>query len=65
MKKKLPFVVVYTKEMSDKFNKELKESGKCPVQNPKFYGEWDLLEVGSVEYNEKLKVRSKDLEKKD
>jgi hypothetical protein len=57
MKKELPFVVNYTKEMSDKFNKELMESGYCPMSNPKFYGKWDLVEVGSAEYNEKVKVK--------
>ena len=65
MKKKLPFVVNYTQEMSDQFNKELKESGKCPVSSPKFYGKWDLVEVGSAEYNEKVKVRREDVQKKD
>ena len=63
MSSKLPFVVVYTKEMSDKFNKELMESKTCPMTNPKFYGKWELLEVGSPEYNEKLKVRREDVEK--
>jgi hypothetical protein len=50
MKSKLPFAVNYTKEMSEKFNKELKESGKCSVQNPDFYGNWNLVEVGTPEY---------------
>ncbi len=50
MKNKLPFVVEYTKEMSDKFNKELKESGKCAVKNPDFYGKWNLVEFGTHEY---------------
>jgi len=36
--------------MSEKFNKELKESGKCSVQNPDFYGNWNLVEVGTPEY---------------
>ena len=57
MKSKLPFVVNYTQEMSDKFNKELKESGKCGMKNPDFYGNWNLLEVGSEEYE--LAVRKK------
>ena len=51
MKDKLPFVVKYTKEMSDKFNKELKESGKCSVQNPNFYGKWNMVEFGTPEYD--------------
>lgn len=63
MKKKLPFVVTYTKEMSDKFNKELMESGSCIVNNPKFYGEWNLLVVGSLEYNEKVKIKRADVER--
>ncbi len=63
MNSKLPFVVNYTKEMSDKFNKELMESNTCSMTNPKFYGNWDLLEVGSPEYNKKLKVKRKNVEK--
>ena len=51
MKTKLPFTVTYTQEMSAKFNKELKESGKCAVTNPKFYGKWDLVEFGTTEYD--------------
>ena len=51
MKNKLPFVVEYTQEMSDKFNKELRESGKCDVQNPDFYGKWNLVEFGTPEYD--------------
>jgi len=50
MKTKLPFVVNYTQEMSDKFNKEFKESGKCSMKDPDFYGNWDLVEVGTPEY---------------
>lgn len=64
MKKELPFVVNYTKEMFDKSMKELKESGTCPVTNPKFYDCSDLLEVGSPEYNEKVKVKRTDVEGK-
>jgi hypothetical protein len=63
MKKKLPFEVNYTNVMSKKFNDELRESGNCFVSNPKFYGKWELLEVGSPEYVEKLKVKRKDIEK--
>jgi hypothetical protein len=36
--------------MSDKFNKEFKESGRCSMKNPDFYGKWDLVEVGTPEY---------------
>ncbi len=50
-KTELPFVVKYTKENSIKFNKELKESGKCAMKNPDFYGNWDLFEVGTPEYD--------------
>lgn len=51
MKNKLPFVVEYTQEMSDKFNKELRESGRCSMQNPDFYGKWNLVEFGTPEYD--------------
>ena len=50
MKSKVPFQVNYTQEMSNKFNKDHKESGNCSVQNPDFYGKWNLLEVGSEDY---------------
>ena len=52
MKPKIPFVVKYTQEMSDNFNKVLKNSGNCWIQNPNFYGKWNLLEFGSPEYIE-------------
>ena len=64
MNSKLPFVVNYTKEMSDKFNKELMESKTCPVSNPKFYEKWDLVSFGTPEYNERFKVTRKDVEGK-
>jgi hypothetical protein len=57
MNSKLPFVVNYTKEMSDKFNEELMESNNCPMTNPKFYGKWNLVDFDSPEYNEKVKVK--------
>ena len=57
MKTKLPFNFNYTQEMSDKFNKELKESGVCGMKNPDFYDNWDLLEVGTPEYELALKQR--------
>jgi hypothetical protein len=63
MKNKLPFEVNYTCEMSKKFNDELRESGNCFVSNPKFYGKWELLEVASPEYLEKLKIKREDIEK--
>jgi hypothetical protein len=60
MQNKLPFVVEYTQEMSDKFNKELKKSGKCGVKNPDFYGKWKLVEFGTPEYDKVFnKVRVK------
>ncbi len=58
-KSKLPFVVIYTQEMSDKFNKELRESGKCPIKNPDFYGKWNMLEVGTPEYELAIKRKRK------
>jgi hypothetical protein len=57
MKTKLPFNFNYTQEMSDKFNKELKESGLCGMKNPDFYGNWKPLEVGTPEYELALKQR--------
>ena len=59
MKSKLPFVVDYTKEDSEKFNKELKDSGSCSIKNPDFYGNWNLLEVGSPEYEKTIKLKRK------
>ena len=64
MKKKFPFVVKYTQEMSHKFNKELKESGKCPMTDPTFYEKWDLVTFGTSEYDERFKVRREGFEKK-
>jgi|LakMenEpi03Aug12_release.lakeMendotaPanAssembly.Ray.scaffolds.fasta_scaffold3535237_1 hypothetical protein len=64
MKKELPFVVNYTKEMSVKFNTELMESKKCPVEDPKFYSKWDLVSFGTPEYYERFKVTRKDVEGK-
>jgi hypothetical protein len=61
--KKLPFVVNYTEEMFDKFRKELKESGKCPMTDPTFYEKWDLVTFGTPEYYERFKVTRKDVEK--
>jgi hypothetical protein len=29
---------------------ELKESGQCPVQDPKFYEPWDMVKYGTEEY---------------
>ncbi len=55
----LPFVVNYDQEMSDKFNKELLESGKCPIKNPDFYGNWELFEIGTPEYELAFKKKRK------
>jgi len=78
MKKKLPFVVKYTKEMSKEFNKKLMES--CPMTDPTFYKterkthpsergwvvheKWDLVTFGTSEYDERFKVTRKDVEEK-
>jgi hypothetical protein len=47
---------------------ELKESGKCPVQNPKFYEPWNLVEYGTEEYEKEVQkydyVRKQRLEQK-
>jgi hypothetical protein len=59
MKSKLPFVVNYTKEMSEKFNKELKESGKCSMTNPNFYGNWTTYEVGTPEYEKVISKKKR------
>lgn len=29
---------------------KLKESGECPVQDPKFYEPWNMVEYGTEEY---------------
>lgn len=62
MKKKLPFVVKYTKEMSKEFNKKLMES--CPMTDTTFYEKWDLVTFGTSEYDERFKVTRKDVEGK-
>jgi hypothetical protein len=31
---------------------ERKESGQCPVKDPKFYEPWDMVEYGTEEYKE-------------
>lgn len=33
-----------------------KESGECPVQDPKFYEPWDMVEVGTEEYELRTKL---------
>jgi len=59
MKTKLPFTFNYTKEMSQKFNKELKESNTCGVNNPNFYGNWNLVEFGTPEYDKAFSEKRK------
>jgi hypothetical protein len=43
--------------MSDKFNEELRESGRCGMKNPDFYGNWKPLQVGTPEYELAFKQR--------
>lgn len=33
---------------------ERKESGQCPVQDTNFYTPWDMVEVGTEEYEQEL-----------
>ena len=58
----------FSKEDLVKSMLELKESGDCPVQNPKFYEPWNMVEVGTDEYDKELQkhdnVRKERLEKK-
>lgn len=53
----------YTKEESDKFRKELKESGKCPIKTPYFYTTWDMATYGTKEYDTRFKKNKKVKEK--
>jgi hypothetical protein len=59
----------YSREDLVKSMLELKESGKCPVQNPKFYEPWNMVEYGTEEYEQQLlkhdQVRKDRLQKKD
>jgi hypothetical protein len=59
MKSKLPFVVKYTQEMSDKFNQELQESKNCGLDNPDFYGDWNVYEYGTKEYEHAFSKKRK------
>jgi hypothetical protein len=52
--------VPFTREDLAKSMLELKESGKCPVHDPKFYEPWDMVEVGTEEYYSQLRA-SKEL----
>ncbi len=49
------FDFTYTKEQSEKFRQELKESGKCPIKNPYFYTSWNMATYGTEEYDERFK----------
>jgi hypothetical protein len=44
----------FTREDLVKFGQELKESGKCPVQDPNFYKPWKFFTVGTQEYEDEL-----------
>ena len=58
----------FSKEDLVKSMLELIESGECPVQDPKFYEPWNMVEVGTQEYEKELQkhdyVRKERLEKK-
>jgi hypothetical protein len=58
----------FTREDLVKSMLERKESGQCPVQDPKFYEPWDMVEVGTQEYEQELQkydyVRKERLDKK-
>lgn len=47
---------------------KLKESGECPVQDPKFYEPWNMVEYGTEEYEKELQkydyIRKERLEQK-
>ena len=40
----------FTREDLVKNMLERKESGECPVQDPKFYEPWNMVEYGTEEY---------------
>jgi hypothetical protein len=44
----------YTLDELKNLLKELKESGQCPVKDPKFYESWDMVEFGTDEYKKKF-----------
>ncbi len=45
----------YTKEQSEKFRKELRESSDRPMKNPYFYTTWNMATYGTKEYDERFK----------
>jgi|694.fasta_scaffold25520_12 hypothetical protein len=44
----------FTREDLVKFMDELKESGKCSVQDPNFYKPWNMVEYGTKEYEQEV-----------
>jgi hypothetical protein len=60
--------VPFTKDDLVQSMLERKESGDCPVVDPNFYKPWDMVEVGTEEYERELQkydqVRKDRLEKK-
>lgn len=58
----------FTREDLVKNMLERKENGDCPVQDPNFYKPWDMVEVGTKEYEQELlkydQVRKDRLQKK-
>ena len=59
METKKIFDFNYTKEQSEKFRKELKESGNYPIKNPYFYTTWDMVTYGTKDYDERFKKTKK------
>jgi hypothetical protein len=45
----------FTREELIKNIQERKEGGQCPVQDPKFYEPWDMIEYGSEEWEQEMK----------
>lgn len=58
----------FTREDLVKNMLERKESGQCPVQDPKFYEPWNMVEYGTEEYEKELQkydyIRKERLEQK-
>ena len=48
----------FTREDLVKNMLERKESGECPVQDPKFYEPWNMVEYGTEEYESAPKASS-------
>jgi hypothetical protein len=46
----------FTREDLVKNMLERKESGQCPVQNPKFYEPWNMVKYGTEEYDKAPKA---------